>query len=689
MVKRAAITVDWLRKGRNIEDVAILRQLISDSMDNSLQASQRNLALFEKSYDLAPNPMTPLSDEALDRVLGISKANEIEGMNDALSPKGVTLESQIQSLLPRSLAPELKASLVYVLSRAVTGHTPKSEDWMWAPSPAKKRKSGKESEKRKRNLCPIPKHLDSLTAALMTVLVVSRLSRQGIQWLPAIWQFHVEQLRTEHLRPILAKLNTTITVNETRTLLESAVSSITSEIPGEPVAKDIIDGWLPLLATFEDNAALADCRVTDAGLGRSDPISAREYLRRGIIVRLGAGKISVRTQFSPSSRWGVLALRADGPCSGIMRNDSSRRRLRWISFEGILDVLRRDIGILAYDPLLKVSAFLSGEEVPGKPNASDVMNSTGLRGRAAYYTLNRFALVLNERFLLLPGSIGLRYRYIFSPMQKPVVQSKGIVEKMLLSDSIHSSLTVHLEPSNSMGPVDAELPVKREPGKEIHSFQVAANEEIISMRLDLFDTESKSWCLSLDQTGPTRPDRTSLWLYRDSTNRKKTPQTLTQRELDLVAALCGFRGNASARRWYLQKLGYPRRTAGQVLPKLLTENVLRALYHPALEYLGLGNGLIIGARLNSSRDLNEFVDRVVVMSPFAQVQYDKESKSAVASIRTPHLQATYIDGAVGQWLDSIGADYVSATMQWRRTYWLTALHRLYCGYGEPWTNPWE
>jgi hypothetical protein len=559
---------------------------------------------------------------------------------------------------------------------------------MWTPSPIKK-KPGKVSEKRKRNLCPIPKHLDSLTAALMTVLVISRLSRQGIQWLPAVWQFHVEQLRAEHLRPVLTQLSTSITVRETRALLESAVSNITNEIPGEPVAKDVIDGWLPLLATFEDNAALAECKVTDAALGRSDPTSAREFLRRGIMVRLGAGEISVRTQFSPSSLWGVLALRADGPSAGILRSESSESKSRWISIEGILDVLRRDVGILAYDPLLKVSAFLSNNEVPGKPNASDVMNSTGLRGRAAYYTLNRLALVLNERFLLTPSSIGLSCRYIFSPMQKPVIRSTGIVEKMLLSDSAQSSLTVHLEPSNSMGPGDAELPVRKEGRKEISSFQVATKEEIFSLRLDLFDTDSNSWRLALDQAAPARPEGTPLWLYRDSTNKKKASKSLTQRELDIVAALSGFRGSAPARRWYLQHLGYPKRTAGQILPKLLNEKVLRLLYHPALEYTGLGNGLIIGAQFNSSRDLNEFVDRAVVISPFVQVRYDTDSKSAVANIRTPHLQATYIDGVLGQWLDGIDANYVSATMQWRRTYWLTALHRLYRGYKKPWLDPWE
>ena len=208
------------------------------------------------------------------------------------------------------------------------------------------------------------------------------------------------------------------------------------------------------------------------------------------------------------------------------------------------------------------------------------------------------------------------------------------------------------------------------------------------MRMDLFEPETGVWSTAFDGIEPTRPEKSPFWLYRE-VGSKKTPRIgLSQREVDLIGVLCALRGNSSSRRWLLRNLEYPSRTASEFLPRLLGKGVLRLLYLPSLEYVGLSNGLVIGARFSSSRDLNEFIDKTAVASPFAQIRYDPEEKSAVALIRTPHLQATSIDGSLGQWLDSIDADYVSGTMEKRKTYWLTALQRLYDSSGH-WINPWK
>jgi len=653
---------------------------------NSRRTSEMNRTRFESLHALQPNPMTPLPEEILDRFLGIGAANDIDGMDDTLVARGTTLETQIKSLLPNSLISELKSSLVYVLSRAVTGHLPKAEEWMWRTSePETKGRKKSQGARRKRILSPIPEGLDSLTAALLTVLIIARLARQEIQWLPAIWQYHVETLRRQQLKPILAKLNTSITVGETRALLENAIGSINQEIPSEPVSKDILDGWLPLLATFDDRTALAECKVTDVIHGHSGPTSARDFLIEGIRVRLGEGVARVRTQFSPSSQWSVLTIRADGPTAGILRSEPGGQPKKWTSFESMIDVLRRDVTILSYPPLSKVLGKLSNIETPGRPSAEDVMKATGLKGRAAFYSLNRLSLLIHERFLLSSEAIGLRYRYIFSPIRKPIIQSEGMIERMSLIDSSHASLTVHLEPVDSVGPTEDRLPFKG----DLDSAQFTASKQLLSMRIDLFDSETNEWKLAHSQSAPARPERVPHWLYRESSKKKKVkPISLTQKELDMVAALSGFRGSAPTRRWFLKQLGYPSRDAGQVISKLLNNGALRLLYLPAPEYSGLSNGLIIAARFATLRDLNEFLDRSVVIAPFILLRYDPDNLTAIAHIRTPHLSATYIDGVLGDWLDSINAKYLSATMQELRTNYLTVLHRLYRGQNEPWENPW-
>lgn len=687
MANRAKVTIDWLRKGREISDLAILRQLISEATKNNLSYGRMNSRLFERSYDLSPNPMTPHSEENLDKELHFKEANEIDGMEDSIVPKGTTLQSQIQSLLPSTLPQNLKSSLAYVLTRAITGDTPTSEEWMWK-SKSSVRGKGKPS-RRKRQLLPIAHGLDCQTAALLTVLVVRRLAKCSAPWVPAIWQYYIEQVRSEQLEGILSKLTTTVTVRETRDILLEAISAIRMEVPNEPVARDLSDKWVPLLAAFEDQTLLAECRMINAFQGTSKHTNARTILRQEILARLGSGISDIRTQFSPSSEWGVLSIRGDGPTGGILKKEHNGHFQRWESIEGLLDVLRRDLRILSYDPLRKILSHLSNIETPGRPTARDVIKSTGLKARAAYYTMNNLGLVLNERYILDPSIIGLKYRYIFSPKRRPILKSKGLVERMNLANALHSSLTIHFEPRNSDGPDLQNLPIRKGKSGMVETFQLTATQEIISMRMDLFNTETGLWSTALEKAKPTRPEKSLLWLYRESSGKPEFISSPSQREIDLIGVLCALRGNSSVRRWLLQNLRYPSRTAHEIMTRLVNNGILRLLYLPALEYVGLSSGLVMGANFSSLRDLNEFLDRVVVASPFAQIRFDPSSRSAIALIRTPHLQVTSIDGALGQWLDDIDADYVSATMERRRTYWLTVLQRLYNDRKESWTDPWE
>ncbi|NHJ13434.1 MAG: hypothetical protein EAX95_07140 [Candidatus Thorarchaeota archaeon] len=687
MAKRAKTTIDWLRNGQDADDLSLLRQLISEATENDLSHNQMNTRAFERHYGLDPIPMTPLPDDLLNKLLYFKEANEIDGMDDSITPRGTTLQTQIQSLLPSAIAAELKSSLTYVLSRAIAGNIPDPEEWMWHPKSATGKKS--KDTRRKRMLWPIPLGLDSLTASLLTVLVLSRLLKQDIHWIPAIWQYHIEQVRSNNLRQVLSRLTTSITVRDTRDVLLEAIGAIRNDVPNEPVARDLLDAWLPLLATFDDHAKLSECRITDAVQGDGGPASARSILRQGILARVGSGISGVRTQFSPSSEWGVLSIRADGPTGGFISRGHSDRIQRWRSGEGLLDVLRRDLRILAYNPVRKILTQLSNSEIPGRPTAKDIIKSTGLKGRAAYYTLNNLGLVLHERYILDPTIIGLKYRYIFSPRRKPLLRSKGLAERMTIADALHSSLTIHLEPVDSSGPKSESFPSGMERARRATSIQLTATQEVISMRMGLFNTETGAWSIAFQETEPTRPEKSPLWLYRETSGKVKPKLSLSPREIDLIGVLCVLRGNSSVRRWLLQKLEYPARTTSEILPKLMKNRITRLLYLPALEYVGLSNGLIIGARFSSTRDLNEFIDRSMVASPYAQIRFDSNEKSAIALIRTPHLQGTSIDGFLGQWLDGIDAEYVSGTMERRRTYWLTVLNRLYQKPQERWIDPWE
>ena len=67
MGKRAIVTVDWLRKGRMVEDLTILRNLIADSSAWKVETAELDETLFESTFGLQPLPNEPSTGVAINR----------------------------------------------------------------------------------------------------------------------------------------------------------------------------------------------------------------------------------------------------------------------------------------------------------------------------------------------------------------------------------------------------------------------------------------------------------------------------------------------------------------------------------------------------------------------------------------------------------------------------------------------
>jgi hypothetical protein len=275
MAKRARITVDWLRKGRAIEDLKLATYMMQDGTEKevlneiaralvgktarkgkarrklkdkdvenldrlsaeelirSIEPSDsilvRTLAwlenrmldrtLFEQAYGLAPLELGPLPEKTIDGALNYGSVHKhVAGRDTPLKPIGDTLHEQIDSLLPQSLAGSLREPLLYVLSRIVSGQLPKEGKW-----PLKQR------------------GLDPISTALMTIHLVSRTVGQPLSWLVAIWTAETERHRISRLHGILTRLSQEYSVKELREDLDEASKEIALDVPLDPALEKIAE----------------------------------------------------------------------------------------------------------------------------------------------------------------------------------------------------------------------------------------------------------------------------------------------------------------------------------------------------------------------------------------------------------------------------------------------------------------
>ena len=629
MANRAKITADWLRKGRMIDDLNILRDLISDSSEWKIENAVLDENRFQEVFNLQPLPDSTSNEASLVKVLGYDHVPYALG---PMKPFGQTLRKQVSSLFPPNLSKMERNVFTYAFSRFIIDDIPSDIEWPL-----------------------VPEGLDSLSAALFTLHFISRLIGEKAAWLVPLWTVKIEEQRIDGLQKIhdiLVSIDDVETVideiKEIKTSLKEILiqdKSIGREIvPQDPLADEIIGGWLKILSGKRESA-------------RSVIDETRQQLASRVMKEIAVRK-KPDLQSVTLTQWNIHALRPDGPTAK--------------EHEQMLKMFRGNISILEYDVLSKMCQYLSGVELANRPTAAEVEKVIGTKRRMSHYILQRLGLVLTERYIPTMSRLGLKYRFIFTEKQRQKIISDSLLERFVLSESNFEGGTVHIEPQGSLGPSET-LPSG--------SSQFTANSELISLRLDLFNPDTQKWNEpDWDEDTATRR-RTKGYLKRETQQRSKSTH-LTNREIDLLGPLLAFQGLKGSRMWMFNQLGFSQQTARRYLRRLLEMKVLRLLYTPALEFCGIPEGMIIGAKFTDKQSRSYFLDWITTRIPYVHAFIDEET-DLVANIRLPQFKTDLVGAKIrtiltqGTTKDRITTESFTARLRYYKTYMMTVFQRVF------------
>ena len=147
------------------DDLSIMREFVAQ-LQGLKQPPTLKPRVFEKEHDLDPTPSEPFSNRILNTAFSLVSPSLKER---AVKPSGDSPWEQIASLLPqdKGLMPDdetFKESFTYALCRIVVGGLTRGIDWNNRPQ-----------------------GLDYLSAALMTIHVISNLTGERVPWLDILY----------------------------------------------------------------------------------------------------------------------------------------------------------------------------------------------------------------------------------------------------------------------------------------------------------------------------------------------------------------------------------------------------------------------------------------------------------------------------------------------------------------------
>ena len=130
------------------------------------------------------------------------------------------------------------------------------------------------------------------------------------------------------------------------------------------------------------------------------------------------------------------------------------------------------------------------------------------------------------------------------------------------------------------------------------------------------------------------------------------------------------------------QLGFPQQTARRYLRRLLEMKVLRLLYTPALEFCGIPEGMIIGAKFTDKQSRSYFLDWITTRIPYVHAFIDEET-DLVANIRLPQFKTDLVGAKIrtiltqGTTKDRITTESFTARLRYYKTYMMTVFQRVF------------
>jgi len=645
----------WLRESKRTHDASILRKLISKTVSWQIAKEKLDTALFEKTYGLKSIPKAAVSNDMLNRALGHEKVrDEIKISMGKVQPKGKTLVAQIRSLLPNLPDDEIQ-SLSYAFSRIVTERIPKETRWPF-----------------------VPEGLDALTAALLDLYIIARTVNQEVPWLLILWKLKVKEAKVAALESIQKSLKQDTDSSTIEAVMKRAERDISIAL-GQDSKFDITLSQDPLSDNITKWIKQISSKKSNLQETKADLIEIVQEKIAGYKGYTSTLENKINVHDTPITNWDILALRSDGPAAD--------------AYEPLLQLIRDEINILRHDPIRNMCLNLANLEEQGHPSLNDFNEVSDLTGRTAYYELHRLEPLFNECYIPTLRKIGLRYRFIFIPKQKPGILSEGLIERMILlkrkkdddeepkeNEMDTGGCMIHIEPNWSQGPD----PRKFQKG----TCEAVAEDEIVSLNLNHFDFETGKWIAEIPDAVPREKQKDSLLIQRSTISGDRTPCLLSERQSELIGLLWSLQGPRSQRKWLLDSVGYSQQTATRMIRIMLKNQVLRLLYLPALEFSGLPDGLIAYANCIDRRSRDKLVNYIIESQPFTRT-YIGDSNDVITRIRVPLMKTTSVVGDLREKLPEYSDCYLTARLRSSKTYRIATIHKLMNPKTETWINPWK
>jgi hypothetical protein len=559
-----------------------------------------------------------------------------------LIPAGNSVRDQIRSILPKKLNKYEKDTLSYALSRIVIERIP-----------------------RLKKLPVVMIGLDTLTAAILSIYNISKIVNQRVAWLYSLWFYKIEQIKIRAIEHILDAVSGGVSWEDIVTEIEQVDKLINEALGQDPNLDSSIvqqDNQSKMLNEWRRNIESRDSNDYNFNKNFRTEVSEALAMLKGFSAPL---EKEIDISSISATRSEVLAIRADGPIAS--------------KYERLLQLFRQEINIIGYDPLVKLCLQSAKQERHYRITARDLEEVSQFKGRTAYYELGKLEYILHERYIPSLRRIGLRYRYIFTPRQRPGVVSDGLVERLFFIEQNIRGCSVHIEPCQTKGPNNRMFPEG--------SFEAVVEDEIISMCLDGFDKEKSRWSLNSIISG-SRSNKRGIQVIKQSTASVDNRQFgLTERQIELLSILWRFSGSRTERRWLLNQIDFPTRTANRMLHKMLHADILKLVYLPALEFCRLPDGLMIVANCFDRRSRDGLIRQLVEQLPYVRILFG-DSNDVVAHARLPAMTSDKVGGPIRQMMKEISDRSFTARVKSSYTYNMTALHRIRNIKTKDWKDPW-
>jgi hypothetical protein len=327
--------------------------------------------------------------------------------------------------------------------------------------------------------------------------------------------------------------------------------------------------------------------------------------------------------------------------------------------------------VVGHSALRQACINLYSEQVMLGVTRQQLSEMTGMTESVSRYKAKALEYTLSERFLPSLQHLGLRYRCSLSPAVRSSYWPDGLVRRYNLATEYgnkpvndegepYRTINIMLEPKN---------PERSGEGDQ-SSHEFLLDREQLSYRLDLYNTAEQKWEFDLDARTQKWEHHKDGWLLWKMPYERGSSRLLPPGAAELIPVLLVNEGSYAWRARLTKLLGFDPVTTSRLVKQLIEENFIRRVFHPALRYSGLPEGLIITVLGSSKSQLNKISSRVNQLFPYVHQLWNTRGDQFYF-IRVPLNTAGISKSVMNEFLIESQAHYFMGIVGSDKSYFLT------------------